>query len=92
MSSPLSGSSEYASERARAQAQVSGDPDAVPEGHTVYELRAREVEFYQLARDSFHRRLLYSRDGAGWTRGQLWPLTEPFGAGQPCVASWWAAR
>ncbi len=73
MSAPLSGRDAYERERAKAREIVAADPAAVPEGHTVYLLRAEEVEFFQLAADRFHRRLLYTREGARWTRGLLWP-------------------
>jgi pyridoxamine 5'-phosphate oxidase len=73
MSEPLSGPQEYETERARARARAAADPDAVPERHTVYLLRAEEIEFFQLAADRFHRRLRYRRTESGWQREQLWP-------------------
>jgi pyridoxamine 5'-phosphate oxidase len=66
---------EYQRARARAREIVTADPRAVPEGHTVYVLRADEAEFFQgdSGPDRFHRRLRYARDGERWTRGMLWP-------------------
>jgi pyridoxamine 5'-phosphate oxidase len=64
----------YERGRARAREIVAADPRAVPEGHTVYVLRADEAEFFQGdAIDRFHRRLRYVRDGDRWTRRMLWP-------------------
>lgn len=73
MSTPLTGPQEYERERVRAGGLLAADPGAVPPGHTVYLLRAEEIEFYQLAADRFHRRLRYTREGARWAREQLWP-------------------
>ncbi len=73
MSGPLPGPAAYEEERARARGILAADRDAVPAGHTVYLLRADEVEFFQLAADRFHRRLRYRREGSRWSRGLLWP-------------------
>lgn len=73
MSAALSGPQEWERGRDRARAILAADPDAVPEGHTVYEVRAEEAEFFQLSADRFHRRLRYVFDGGVWTRSQLWP-------------------
>ncbi len=72
-SAPLSGRAEYERAWSRARARLAAEPDAVPEHHRLYLLRAEEAEFFQLAADGFHRRLRYTRDGSGWQRGQLWP-------------------
>jgi pyridoxamine 5'-phosphate oxidase len=73
MSAPLAGPEAYEEERRRAVARVAAEPEAVPEGHTVYELTATEAEFFQGDTGGFHRRLRYARDGDGWSRGLLWP-------------------
>jgi pyridoxamine 5'-phosphate oxidase len=73
MSAALPGPEAYESGRARAREIVADDPGAVPGDHTVYLLRAEEVEFFQLAADRFHRRLRFTREGARWAHGQLWP-------------------
>ncbi|MDF3291705.1 pyridoxine/pyridoxamine 5'-phosphate oxidase [Streptomyces silvisoli] len=67
--------SAYQRARAHAREIVSADPRAVPDGHTVYVLRADEAEFFQgdSGPDRFHRRLRYVREGERWTRRMLWP-------------------
>jgi pyridoxamine 5'-phosphate oxidase len=73
-SAPLAGPEEYESERRRAAGLVAAHPQAVPEGHTVYMLRAEEAEFFQGDSRGLHVRLRYARDaGGGWNRGLLWP-------------------
>ncbi|NJP43713.1 pyridoxine/pyridoxamine 5'-phosphate oxidase [Actinacidiphila epipremni] len=72
-SAPLGSLAEYARERRAAQERVAAEPDAVPEGHTVYRLRARQAEFWQADPERGHLRLHYTRDGDGWTRTLLWP-------------------
>lgn len=52
---------------------LADDPDAVAPDHTVYALRAVEVEFWQGRADRRHVRLRYRRAGDGWTRDRLWP-------------------
>jgi pyridoxamine 5'-phosphate oxidase len=73
ISAPLGSQEEYARERLAAEALVSAEPDRVPEGHTVYRLRAREAEFFQLAPDHDHLRLRYTREEGRWARTLLWP-------------------
>ncbi|MDJ0343104.1 pyridoxamine 5'-phosphate oxidase family protein [Streptomyces sp. H10-C2] len=73
MSAPLAGPGAYDEERRRATGLVAADPGAVPAGHTVYRLRAEEMEFFQGDPDSFHVRLHYVRQGGDWRRGLLWP-------------------
>jgi pyridoxamine 5'-phosphate oxidase len=76
MSAPLAGPEAYEEERRRAGERVAAEPEAVPAGHTVYELTADEAEFFQGDTGGFHRRLRYVRDGGdgqGWSRGLLWP-------------------
>ncbi|MDX6330056.1 MAG: pyridoxamine 5-phosphate oxidase [Streptomycetaceae bacterium] len=74
MSEPLAGPDQYETERRRAAGLVADDPQAVPEGHTVYVLRADEAEFFQGDSRGFHVRLRYVREeGGGWTRDLLWP-------------------
>ncbi|MCM2417919.1 pyridoxal 5'-phosphate synthase [Streptomyces sp. RKAG293] len=73
MSAPLTGSDAYDEERRRAADLVAADPGAVPAGHTVYRLRADEMEFFQGDPGGFHVRLHYARQGDDWKRGLLWP-------------------
>lgn len=82
ISEPLSGPMEYERARAAADALVAAEPERVPEGHTVYRLRAREAEFFAADPGRFHVRVRYTRTGdgpgtedrgTGWTRTLLWP-------------------
>jgi len=73
MSRPLSGPREYDRARQAAQALVEGEPGRVPDGHTVYRLRAQEAEFFQADPERFHVRVRYTRTDEGWTRTLLWP-------------------
>ncbi|MFJ2633659.1 pyridoxal 5'-phosphate synthase [Streptomyces sp. NPDC087422] len=88
MSGPLTGAMEYERARAAADALVAAEPERIPEGHTVYRLRAQEAEFFQADPGRFHVRLRYTRSGqagegrdgrgdgdtdGGWTRTLLWP-------------------
>lgn len=73
MSAPLADPGAYDAERRRAADVVAADPRAVPEGHTVYRLRADEMEFFQGSEGTFHVRLHYVRQGGEWRRGLLWP-------------------
>jgi pyridoxamine 5'-phosphate oxidase len=75
-SEPLPSAARYDEAAADAAAHLAATPDAVPPGHTVYALRASEVEFWQGARDRHHIRLRYTRrpdSATGWTRALLWP-------------------
>lgn len=62
MSGPLTGPMEYERARAAAEALVAAEPERIPEGHTVYRLRAREAEFFQADPGRFHVRLRYTRN------------------------------
>nr|WP_202446885.1 pyridoxal 5'-phosphate synthase [Streptomyces sp. SID5468] len=73
MSAPLESEGAYADARERARRTVAAEPEAVPDGHTVYELRAEEMEFFQGDPARFHRRLCYHRQDGNWTSGLLWP-------------------
>ncbi|MCL2732735.1 MAG: pyridoxamine 5'-phosphate oxidase family protein [Actinomycetia bacterium] len=73
MSHPLSGPAEYERARQAAQALVEDEPGRVPDGHTLYRLRARRAEFFQADPRRFHLRVRYTRTGDGWTRTLLWP-------------------
>lgn len=74
MSAPLDGPEAYEEERRLASARVAAEPEAVPQGHTVYELTATEAEFFQGDTGGFHRRLRYTREAdGGWSRGLLFP-------------------
>lgn len=73
MSDVLEGETAYEQGRAREREILAATPSAVPEGHTVYVLRADEAEFFQGDPDRFHRRLRYTRRPDGWSRELLWP-------------------
>ena len=73
MSEPLSGPEEYERAHRRAAALVAADPGRVPDGHTLYRLRATEAEFFQADPGRFHLRVRYLRDGGRWIRTLLWP-------------------
>ncbi|MFX4294575.1 pyridoxal 5'-phosphate synthase [Streptomyces bohaiensis] len=72
-SEPLASDQAYRQAAEAARRLVAADPDAVPPGHTVYTLHAREVEFWQGAPDRFHQRLHYRRTADGWDARRLWP-------------------
>lgn len=74
MSEPLSGAAEYDRQRAAAEALVAAEPERVPDGHTVYRLRAAEAEFFQADPGRCHILVRYTRHGGdGWQRTLLWP-------------------
>ncbi|SEN73074.1 pyridoxine/pyridoxamine 5'-phosphate oxidase [Actinacidiphila rubida] len=70
---PLSGPGEYDRARRAAQDLIAAEPGRVPDGHTLYRLRAQEAEFFQADPARFHLRVRYTRSGDGWTRTLLWP-------------------
>jgi pyridoxamine 5'-phosphate oxidase len=77
-SEPLGSLAAYDEAVREAEALEEVAPDLVAPGHTVYLLRAREVEFWQGSADRRHIRLLYVRKGppegvAAWSRTLLWP-------------------
>ena len=74
-SAPLAGPEEYARRQREARELVAADPSRVPEGHTLYRLRAERAEFFQADPARFHLRLRYVRaaSGQGWQRTLLWP-------------------
>ncbi|MBY8882345.1 pyridoxine/pyridoxamine 5'-phosphate oxidase [Actinacidiphila acidipaludis] len=74
-SRPLGGPGEYDRAWRAAQSLVAGEPGRVPDGHTVYRLRAQEAEFFQADPGRFHVRVRYTRSpsGPGWDRTLLWP-------------------
>ena len=77
-SEPLGSLTAYEEAVRQAETLLEVAPELVSPGHTVYLLRAREVEFWQGSRDRHHIRLLYVRTGpgqgpAGWTKTLLWP-------------------
>ena len=53
--------------------RLAAAPGTVAPGHTVYLLRAHEVEFWQGHPGRRHVRLRYGRAGGGWSRTLLWP-------------------
>jgi pyridoxamine 5'-phosphate oxidase len=56
-----------------ARAQVSADPDRVPEHWALYRLAPDEVEFWQADAARRHVRLRYELANARWRRQLLWP-------------------
>lgn len=72
-SRPLGGAGEYERARRAARELIAAEPGRVPDGHTVYRLRAQEAEFFQADPARFHLRVRYTRSGDGWTRTLLWP-------------------
>ncbi|MEW1718292.1 pyridoxal 5'-phosphate synthase [Streptomyces sp. NPDC093109] len=75
-SEPLGDPAEYGRAAARAAELLRTDAGTVPAAHTVYALRAREVEFWQADRERCHVRLRFVRagdDGTAWDRTRLWP-------------------
>lgn len=73
VSRPLSGPAEYDRAHRAARDLVETEPGRVPDGHTVYRVRAQEAEFFQADPRRFHLRLHYTRGHGGWTRTLLWP-------------------
>lgn len=59
--------------RAAARARLAADPDLIAEGHTVYAVEPRTVEFWQGDRQRRHVRLRYRRVVDSWARELLWP-------------------
>ncbi|WP_263102933.1 pyridoxal 5'-phosphate synthase [Kitasatospora sp. DSM 101779] len=77
-SEPLGSLAAYDLAADEAQLLLDTDPELVAAGHTVYILRAAEVEFWQGDPSRRHVRLRYTRTGLGtgrvaWTSTLLWP-------------------
>ncbi|MDH6129907.1 pyridoxal 5'-phosphate synthase [Kitasatospora sp. GP82] len=77
-SEPLSSLDAYDSAAREARQRLEADPKLVAPGHTVYTLRAREVEFWQGDASRRHVRVHYTRNEVGaapsaWSRTLLWP-------------------
>ncbi|WP_431681437.1 pyridoxine/pyridoxamine 5'-phosphate oxidase [Kitasatospora sp. KL5] len=77
-SEPLGSLAAYDQAADEAQLLLEADPELVAAGHTVYTLRAQEVEFWQGDPVRRHIRLRYTRTGEGigrtaWTSTLLWP-------------------
>ena len=69
----LASAADYdAAERAAGQ-RLAEQPDTIAAGHTVYLLRAGEVEFWQGDPGRRHVRLRYAAADGGWTSVLLWP-------------------
>lgn len=64
---------EVAPTLAAAEALLRDDPGRVADHWRVWEIVADEVEFFQGDADRRHTRLVFSRDGGGWSRRLLWP-------------------
>ncbi|SFF65609.1 pyridoxamine 5'-phosphate oxidase [Actinacidiphila alni] len=86
MSGTLTGAMAYERARAEAEALVAAEPGRVPDGHTVYRLRAQEAEFFQADPGRFHVRLRYAReDEAAGAREREGGRDD---AGGPGAAGW----
>ncbi|MFC9325200.1 pyridoxal 5'-phosphate synthase [Kitasatospora sp. NPDC057015] len=78
-SEPLASLADYDLAADRVGRLLDLDPAATAPTHTVYTLRAREVEFWQGDQSRRHVRLRYTRTDAGdpaetrWERTLLWP-------------------
>jgi pyridoxamine 5'-phosphate oxidase len=72
-SEPLASPAELDEALRQAEAAIAADPEVVAPGWTAYALAAQDVEFWQADPGRRHARLLYRRDGDGWTRQLLWP-------------------
>ncbi|GAA2244920.1 pyridoxal 5'-phosphate synthase [Kitasatospora cystarginea] len=77
-SEPLRSFEAYDSAAQEAELLLEADPKAVAPGHTVYVLRASEVEFWQGDSARRHVRVHYTRNEVGavagaWSRTLLWP-------------------
>jgi pyridoxamine 5'-phosphate oxidase len=72
-STPLAGPAVREAAVREAAARVAADPGLVAPGWTSYTLHADTVEFWQGDRERRHTRVVYTRTGEGWERGQLWP-------------------
>ncbi len=72
----LTGAAQFEEAWDAARQTLAEDPAVVAPGHTLYAVRAEQVEFWQGAADRRHVRLCYQRDAGGeggWRRGLLWP-------------------
>ena len=56
-----------------ASARVEAEPDAVLPDWVLYAVAPEEVELWQGSGDRAHQRVVYRRDGAGWSRRLVWP-------------------
>jgi pyridoxamine 5'-phosphate oxidase len=75
-SQPLSSWVDYDAAAARARLLLETDPDVIASDHSLYSLRALEVEFWQGASNRRHVRLHFSRplpSGGAWSHCLLWP-------------------
>jgi pyridoxamine 5'-phosphate oxidase len=58
---------------AKAEAEITEDPNLVAEDWTRYVLRAREVQFFQGNPNRQHVRVRYQFTGSTWAHNLLWP-------------------
>ncbi|MCE7083366.1 pyridoxal 5'-phosphate synthase [Streptomyces sp. ST2-7A] len=72
-SEPLASAAEWTAEEETLRTRHGDAPREVPAGHTLYLLRATDVEFWQGSADRRHRRLRYTRAEQEWERIELWP-------------------
>jgi pyridoxamine 5'-phosphate oxidase len=73
---PLSSLTEYDAAAAEARLLLERDANVIAPDHSLYVLRALEVEFWQGASNRRHVRLRFDRvfpGGAAWSRCLLWP-------------------
>jgi pyridoxamine 5'-phosphate oxidase len=72
-SDPLPDPAELGRAVERRLADLESAPDTISHSWAVYAVRPLTVEFWQADVARRHIRLLYTRDGAGWIKGALWP-------------------
>ncbi|WP_231591421.1 pyridoxine/pyridoxamine 5'-phosphate oxidase [Saccharothrix sp. ST-888] len=77
-SEPLTSLEVYENAAREARRRLEADSKTITPGHTVYTLRASEVEFWQGDATRRHVRVHYSRNEVGatsgaWARTLLWP-------------------
>lgn len=72
-SEPLGSVEELRQASEAAWERAGREPDAEAPTWTLYRVRPEEVEFFQGDAARRHVRLTYRREGAGWTKGLLWP-------------------
>jgi pyridoxamine 5'-phosphate oxidase len=72
-SDPLGDPAELEEALERSLADLQSAPDVVSPSWAVYAVRPLSVEFWQGDVARRHVRLVYTRDGEGWTKGALWP-------------------
>lgn len=69
----LASRTDLAEALAGAEADLDADPNRVAADWTRYQLRAREVQFFQGAPSRQHVRVRYQANGGTWSHNLLWP-------------------